>query len=1085
MSIIGVEARAGRPPQPEEIMKDVPLELFGGLCSEMQPGDLPQGASPLCQDMDFELGATFTRYGLTALFAGQVSGNINYIKAVTLPNREQQTLVLDSAGNFYYEDVTNNPGVLVRIRQVIPGSFAHSVTAFGREFISFHNHITGTDIPMQWDGTTLERVSQDGPGAPPVVGSISAALTIVSLTQPPAVLNTSFNNPIRGITWNNGPGLTGTGNIVTIYYSLATDLPDPNIYLGANVFISGMFTTGTADPNGLATVTAVGQYPFSGTLYNTFSFVAGSNFHFVDNVPAGAGYQATLATVVITPPSATLQPGSVVAITGTSTVWDQSWPVETIPITSAMEITQTDLTAGVATYHYTPKTNPKTGLPWADPVAGQLVTVVNSENGGGIFNVVNAPITFVGGGTFQVALTGPNIVAAFDVGTATVQGSEFTFDPALDPTFQSGNPIGPTGVTSGDVAGGGIMAAGSRQCVVMFETDQGFLSRASAPVLFFLSSSANAITASGIPTGPSNVVKRVLAFTAANGDFFFWLAVPVSTTTAGVTTTSDATVINDNVTTSVTLNFTDADLLSGASIDQPGTDQFAMETLGPSLGVNTFADRMAWWGERNANQSFVNMSFDGGFDSTGTVPLGWAADPMNGPGGAQSLQSVWGFSYQITGDGVSVIRGMITQSAALDWEMQPILLPNTSYSARVRLSVIGVPSSGNFVIELYSPTQGSLGTLAIPLADMTRSPAAFSLNTGVIGSTMPAIPNDLVLRIYTSETLSAGASILVDELALYPTNEPVINARVRMSYADEEEQFDGVTGFLGITKLGSRSVTATAELRDSFYVFGDPGIFGTEDDDQEPSFWKIRTVSEPTGEAGCSSVDGIALGKDWMIHSCGLNGEYIFNGNEPIKISQEIQPDFSNLTPNAVNTTWKINDVENSRILAGYAINGSSLPNIVYVMSYKEMSASWEIADQKPIHISYSGRMVAWDMSRKWCPWNIVASSAALVTRQDGSKQIWFGNGIGTSKIYFYDPSNRTGDDGVVINSIYYPFFFVNRDMEQMMQMGLGRKYYDYIRLFVSGAGMLSTVAQSDSLNKSASESTRHSHLDCESRLRP
>ena len=214
-------------------------------------------------------------------------------------------------------------------------------------------------------------------------------------------------------------------------------------------------------------------------------------------------------------------------------------------------------------------------------------------------------------------------------------------------------------------------------------------------------------------------------------------------------------------------------------------------------------------------------------------------------------------------------------------------------------------------------------------------------------------------------------------------------------------------------------------------------------------------------------MDGIALGKDWMIHSCGVNGEYIFNGNEPIKISQEIQPDFSNLTPNAVNTTWKINDVENSRILAGYAINGSSLPNIVYMMSYKEMSASWEIADQKPIHISYSGRMVAWDMSRKWCPWNIVASSAALVTRQDGSKQIWFGNGIGTSKIYFYDPSNRTGDDGVVINSIYYPFFFVNRDMEQMMQMGLGRKYYDYIRMFVSGNGTLSTVAQSDSLTSS------------------
>ena len=123
--------------------------------------------------------------------------------------------------------------MLVRIRQVIPGTFAHSVTAFGREFISFHNHITGTDIPMQWDNsTTLERVSQDGPGASPVVGSISAALTIVSLTQPPAVLNTSFNNPIRGITWNNGPGLTGTGNIVTLYYSLADESSRPEYISG-------------------------------------------------------------------------------------------------------------------------------------------------------------------------------------------------------------------------------------------------------------------------------------------------------------------------------------------------------------------------------------------------------------------------------------------------------------------------------------------------------------------------------------------------------------------------------------------------------------------------------------------------------------------------------------------------------------------------------------------------------------------------------------------------------------------------------------------------------------------------------------
>lgn len=47
---------------------DVSLTVMGGLCSEMAPSDLPQGASPLTFDTDFEIGRTRTRDGLESVY---------------------------------------------------------------------------------------------------------------------------------------------------------------------------------------------------------------------------------------------------------------------------------------------------------------------------------------------------------------------------------------------------------------------------------------------------------------------------------------------------------------------------------------------------------------------------------------------------------------------------------------------------------------------------------------------------------------------------------------------------------------------------------------------------------------------------------------------------------------------------------------------------------------------------------------------------------------------------------------------------------------------------------------------------------
>jgi len=132
-------------------------------------------------------------------------------------------------------------------------------------------------------------------------------------------------------------------------------------------------------------------------------------------------------------------------------------------------------------------------------------------------------------------------------------------------------------------------------------------------------------------------------------------------------------------------------------------------------------------------------------------------------------------------------------------------------------------------------------------------------------------------------------------------------------------------------------------------------------------------------------------------------------------------------------------------------------------MNYRELDESYAIASQKAVHMSYAGKMVAWDMSRKWAQWNISANCCAVVRRQDKTLQVWFGNNTNTGKAYYLDPTNAT-DDGAAINSAYFTFFFVNREMEQGLQVGSHRHLYTYLAAFCSGVGNLSLTAYADSL---------------------
>ncbi|MGH9866125.1 MAG: hypothetical protein ACRD4H_11985, partial [Candidatus Acidiferrales bacterium] len=164
--------------------------------------------------------------------------------------------------------------------------------------------------------------------------------------------------------------------------------------------------------------------------------------------------------------------------------------------------------------------------------------------------------------------------------------------------FDRVSQIGPAeGPSVADATDAGSISLGAHQCAVIFVTRQGYWTMPSSPVKW-TAAGGKKVNVTNIPTGPSNVVQRLLAFTGAGGATFF--QVPATMT------------INDNVTTSLEVDFDDTILLAGVSMDK----LFANVELPNQLGVIAYSDRLFWWGERAKMPNWRNLSFDGGWDSS-------------------------------------------------------------------------------------------------------------------------------------------------------------------------------------------------------------------------------------------------------------------------------------------------------------------------------------------------------------------------------------------------------------------------------------------------------------------------------------
>src|SRR4029077_10184239 len=131
---------------------DAPIEIFGGLVTDMSPADLPHGVSPDCQDVIYSNGGVATRPRLQALFAA-LAGNptVNYVKTYETLNATLRTLLLDSNGILYKE---TTPGTLASVANgLAASSSATPPPLFGRKFPAISDGRAGNDLPRQFDDT--------------------------------------------------------------------------------------------------------------------------------------------------------------------------------------------------------------------------------------------------------------------------------------------------------------------------------------------------------------------------------------------------------------------------------------------------------------------------------------------------------------------------------------------------------------------------------------------------------------------------------------------------------------------------------------------------------------------------------------------------------------------------------------------------------------------------------------------------------------------------------------------------------------------------------------------------------------------
>ncbi len=232
----------------------------------------------------------------------------------------------------------------------------------------------------------------------------------------------------------------------------------------------------------------------------------------------------------------------------------------------------------------------------------------------------------------------------------------------------------------------------------------------------------------------------------------------------------------------------------------------------------------------------------------------------------------------------------------------------------------------------------------------------------------------------------SGESFLVDNIEIFLTNAAQNASLVRASGTETPEAYDGVTGIMSIAENNGQGIRSAFVLRNNLYFVKERSLYVTATDGvNEPALW---AVEEASNQVGTPSAHGVGVGEEWVVIA-GRSGLYLFDGSNPVKLSQEIQPTWDAINWEAGQKLWVQVDTQHKRILVGVPMGAATQPNQILMLDYTEGFGDPLLA-----------MLTAPERSRKWAQWMIPANSCGLIERSTGIAQIFFGTNNSSGKIY-------------------------------------------------------------------------------------
>jgi hypothetical protein len=1051
----------------------------------------------------FDLATVFLDFAELEIGLTTGQSNFQFITTFTAQDGTVKNLSLDADGNFYVEDVTNNPRTqTLALEGITPNSVCVSVNGEDVEYVAFSDYLKGSDMPLQYTANWIDRITQVGPGAAPTFSPVSSSANvynIATITQPVDV-NWSFAFGLQ----SNGPGSNAAGNVVTIYYADSTvSAGDPALIAAFNsgnaVYLYQQLAAspGIVTPQTVqVTSVGIGRAP-DPVLGPTRPF-----YYYTYNVPTvqslwgsghggfGVNYQQSIATMPMTAPVPGLEVGDKVTITGASVAaWDSLWTITQTPNSGQYVITSSEVVGGIATFGYA-----ESGGTIIPPSAGQLATITGTTNAGGQLNLTNAVIVSSTGGptgTFTINVTAPDATTVAETGLATTAGTVFNFDPGAADAGSGSDPIfgNSTGGSFTFGANAQFIANGTRQGTVFFITRNGYYTVPAVPVTFTTPTNTTGISISNIPIGPPNVVARGIAITEAGqngvpGANFFTIPNQVQNIVNGVLQTSNSLYINDNITTSAMVAFSDTVLLNALNIGTYGYNLFNQIEIGDPGWVSNYDSRNVYGLCWNKVQNFNNLSFDGGYLPGATLlPLGWTINDVYGQlvvspkfGDAWYIQNASGDTLATAGSiSQTAYQAPITNPPGTT-DGTPIINANTTYSVRVTARIPSGNTTGNLVITL-SNLSNVLGTYTLPFSQMST---VHEIYIGALLTTaLPTVPTGLVLTIQATG-LANEADLEIDRVDVFPTAIPILTTTEYWSYAGLPEQVDSVTGQVVYASENQQPVNGAVVMYDTHYALKGwggtaPGasLYSLQSSaNLEPAQWQEPEVAQKSGAIGVLAYD---FGEQWIVMA-NRNGLFLFEGGQPGKINHEIIQVWDAINWKAAKSIWVRNNVAQRKLLVGVPmatpnfwlpnapVNANpQTPNVILCLNYQGIDSGSELKVSPQMHTTMFGTLTAIDMRRKWSIWQIPSPYAA-VCQGAADEEIFICNGRGNSKVYTLDEVAET-DDGIFMDSLYTTAGLVTEGKRaETPGIGSFRLLWDYLVVSLTSAGLINVRLLPNSL---------------------